>query len=96
MGKGGSSTTQQQSVSQSTTVTVQNIIDTSKELEPLERVKLLADVFAQIDAAAKPNVPQTVVIPTTQAAPKSVFSDPNMIALLIAAALGGIIIFKRL
>lgn len=96
MAKGGGGTTQQQQVSQSTTVTVQNVIDTSKQLEPLERVKLLADVFAQIDAAAKPNVPQTVVIPASQAAAPSVFSNPNMIALMIAAVLGGIVIFKRL
>jgi hypothetical protein len=99
MGKGGGSeTTQTQTVQQSTTVTVQNIIDNSKVLDPLEKLKLLADVFATLDASdtAKKNAgtPGAVVsIANIPAA--SMFSNPATLSLLIGGAVLAIYLFRK-
>lgn len=97
MAKGGSSTVQQQQVSQSTTVTVQNVIE-DKGLEPLERLKLVTEVLGSIDQAqaAKQSGPQTVILqPQVQQSPFSFLQDPKTVILLSAAAAGLIILSKR-
>ena len=92
MGKGGGSeTTQTQTVQQSTTVTVQNIIDNSKQLDPLEKLNLLADVFTKLDAAklAKETAgtPSTVLsIANIPAA--NLFSSPLGLGLVV----GGVVL----
>ena len=97
MAKGGSSTTQEQNVSHSTTVSVTNVIE-DKGLEPLERLKLLADVFTGLDQAqaAQRNAgtPQTV-LGITQVPGTAFLAQPQVIIMLTAAAAALILITKR-
>lgn len=98
MAKGGSSTTQTQTVTQQTDVTVQNVIQ-GKELEPLERVKLLADVFATIDNAEaqkkSAGVPNTSVILQPVNSALSVLQNPTALLMITAAAGALILLIKR-
>lgn len=99
MGKGGGTeTTQSQTVQQSTTVTVQNIIDNSKQLDPLEKVKLLADVFSTLDQAeiAKQNAgtPSTVLsVANIPAA--NIFSNPLTLGLTVGGVLLAIFLLRK-
>lgn len=68
MGRKGSSTTQQTKVEQKTEVTVQNVIE-GRGLEPIERVKMLADIFKSFDEIKQKqekNVPVVIIKPQTK------------------------------
>ncbi|GEM_PF-3580567 len=97
-GKGGSSTSQSQNVSQSTTVNVTNVIE-DKGLEPLEKVKLLADVFVSLDQAQanrqKAAVPQTVLIQPPATPALSFLADPKTIALITGSIILILIVVKK-
>lgn len=97
--KGGSSTTQSQNVSQSTTVNVTNVIE-DKGLEPLEKVKLLADIFVSLDQAETnrnkpPQGPQTVLIQSPAASPLNFLADPKTIALIAGSVILIIVVLKK-
>lgn len=88
--------TQTQQVSQSTTVTVQNVIESAK-LEPIERLAVLADVFAKIDQVeqASKAAPQTVL--SVQQIPGAAFlTQPGFVILAAASVAVLIILNKRL
>jgi hypothetical protein len=89
----GDSTTQQQQVSQSTSVTVQNVIE-DKGLDPLERLNLLATVFEKIDSQNRAQVPSSVV--SVQNIPSIAFlKDPTILSILLGGAALLIFIVKR-
>lgn len=90
------SNTQQQQVEQKTNVTVTNVIE-DRALEPLERVKLIAEIFETIDRVdiekKKAQTPSTVVVaPPSQ--PFNFLQEPKTV-LLLAAAVAGVILITR-
>lgn len=87
MGSKKQSVEQTQQVSQSTQVTVQNVIEDAG-LSPLEQIKILGDLFVSLDTAqaAKQQQPQTVVIVPPGQGPADFLKDPR--AVLVLAALG--------
>ncbi len=92
MAKGGGGTTQEQTVTQQTSVTVQNVIQ-QPGLEPIQKIVLLGELFKTLDSAnAAAAGPQTVVVPVSTGGG----INPNLIALLIAAAAGLILVAKKL
>lgn len=97
MAKGGSSTTQTQEVTQQTQVTVQNVIEGPK-LDPLEKVKLLGDLFAELDRVQiekqKALTPGTVIL-QPQASPFAFLADPKTLLMITAAGVGLILVAKR-
>lgn len=97
MGKGGGSDTEQnQTVNQSTTVTVQNVIDTSRPLEPLEKVKMLVDVFATLDAAeAKKENPAGASVNVTNIPAAAYLSNPLTLGMIVGGVLLSVYLLKR-
>lgn len=99
MGKKNSSeTTQTQNVSQSTTVTVQNVIDNTRALDPLEKLKLLSDVFTQIDqtelARQNSGTPGSVVSVTNVPA-AAYLSNPLTLGMIIGGTLLVVYLVKK-
>lgn len=97
-GKGGSETTQTQQVSQSTTVSVQNVIE-GRGLEPLERVKLLSEILATIDtvdAAGKSSSVPAVAIVQQAAQPFAFLQDGKTVLMLAAAVLGVVFVSAKI
>jgi len=92
-GKGGTEQTQQ--VSQSTSVTVQNVIQ-DRGLEPLEKAKFLVDIFSTIDRIEneKNAGPQTVFV-QPQASAFGFLADPLTLGMITAAAAALILIVKK-
>lgn len=99
MGKGGGSeTTQQQNVSQSTTVTVQNIIDNSRPLESLEKLKMLADVFTTLDnaeTAKKAAGTPGAVVSVANIPAANLFSNPLALGLIVGGAVLAIYLLRK-
>lgn len=92
----GSGTTQTQQVSQSTSVTVQNVIE-DRGLEPLEKAKFLVDIFStidRIDNEKKATGPQTVFV-QPQTSPFAFLSDPLNLGMITAAAAVLILLAKK-
>lgn len=87
--------TQTQQVSQSTSVTVQNVIEGPK-LEPLQRLQLLADIFSKIDAQeqSKYKGPETV-LQVTQVPGAAFLAQPQFILMATAAVAAIVLISKR-
>lgn len=87
--------TQTQEVSQQTTVTVQNVIE-GQQLEPIQKLQVLADIFSKIDAAetAKNAGPQTV-LSVSQIPGAAFLTQPPFLIMTTAAIAGLIILAKR-
>lgn len=98
MAKGGSTTTQQQQVSQTTNVQVTNVIEDAG-LEPLQRAQILADIFAKIDQVEidrqKAAIPDAVVV-TNQSGPFDFLREPRTVALIAVAVVGVLIVARKL
>lgn len=89
------SSTQTQQVSQSTSVTVQNVIE-GPRLEPLQKLQMVADIFSKIDAAesAKYKGPETV-LQVSQIPGAAFLAKPEFIIMTAAAVLAVVLVAKR-
>lgn len=98
MAKGGSTTTQQQQVSQTTNVQVTNVIEDAG-LEPLQRAQILADIFTKLDQVAiekeKAGAPSAVVI-QPQAEPFGFLRDPKTVLLITAAVIAVVVVARKI
>lgn len=97
MAKGGSTTTQQQQVSQTTNVQVTNVIEDAG-LEPLQRAQILADIFTKLDSVQiereKVGTPSAVVIQPA-AEPFGFLRDPKTVLLITAAVVAVVIVARK-
>jgi len=84
---------QQQVVSQSTTVNVQNIIEQPK-LEPLQKLKLLGEVLNTLDAKDGTGGSQTAVILSTPD-PLDFLKNPQTLIWIAAGLLGVVLVAKK-
>ena len=98
MNKKGSETTQTQNVSQSTTVSLTNVIDNTRPLEALEKVKMMAEIFNTIDqqeiARKNAGIPQSVVSVTNVPA-AAYLSNPLTLGMIVGGVLLSIYLFKK-
>jgi hypothetical protein len=91
--KSSNQSTQQQVVSQSTTVNVQNVIEQPK-LEPLQKLKLLGEVLNTLDGPKEVAGAQTAVI-LSNPDPLAFFKDPQTLIWIGAGVIGLVLIAKR-
>lgn len=88
-----SNTNQQQVVSQSTTVNVQNVIEQPKPSQ-IEQFKMFADVVNALDGPAQ-TAPGAVVITTQQKSAFDFLTDPNTMILVGSVLFGALLLIKK-
>jgi len=91
--KSSNQSTQQQVVSQSTTVNVQNVIEQPK-LEPLQKLKLLGEVLNSLDGPKESSGSQTAVILSTPD-PLAFFKEPQNLIYIGAGIVALVLIAKK-
>lgn len=98
MDKKSGGTEQTQTVSQSTTVNVSNVIE-SPELSPLQNVQILADIASKLDqaeAAKRAAAKDTINNVSIANIPAAAFLNPKTLMIAGAAALFLIFVAKKL
>ena len=96
--KKGSETTQTQNVSQSTTVSVQNVIQNTRPLESLEKLKMLADVFTTLDnaeTAKKAAGTPGAVVSVANVPAANLFSSPLTLGLVVGGVIFSIYLLRK-
>ena len=92
--KSSNQSNQQQVVSQSTTVNVQNIIEQPK-LEPLQKLKLLGEVLQVLEPKEVQAAPAQTAVVLATPDPLSFLKNPQTLIWIGAGLLGVILIAKK-